>query len=311
MGGPPGVGPKKEVTVEKKAKKPSPQELAQAGYKAARQTLGLEPPDKDHPHEISGQRYAKAIGFVSWGLKQLAKGVGKTSFQYLNDLALAKVIDPQRQEYLKMFLQIGAYLGVDHRTRQKLTVLGEIIKHLPAEVKEMTLADQTKFVLMVFALIHRESKFDPNCVSYTGTAFGLMQIQVPTAAEILKGAHLTPKEREKVLARSGHYQRILLNYQTNLRIGMKYLHKLLTLKPGPWSSAANRTFAFIAFNKGETGARGVQVTDYQQDLELRYQLYTRLHYDQVRKELEASRLFAKLMPHEQVGQRPHITPVKR
>lgn len=81
---------------------------------------------------------------------------------------------------------------------------------------------------LVLSLIRQESAFNPKASSSVG-AKGLMQLMLPTARQFSK--------RVK--------RKHLLNPKTNLKIGMKFLKKLLVKQEG------NLVFALSAYNAGE------------------------------------------------------------
>lgn len=101
-------------------------------------------------------------------------------------------------------------------------------------------------VHLLAAVIAAESGFDPRAVSPKG-AVGLMQLIVPTA------------ERYGVRAdRSGPVQSQLMDPQTNIRAGSRYLRDLLALFPG------RLDLALAAYNAGEGAVQraGKQVPNY-------------------------------------------------
>lgn len=81
---------------------------------------------------------------------------------------------------------------------------------------------------LAFRLVNLESQFNPRAVSKVG-AVGLMQI-MPSTARVLD----TSVRRDD-----------LLTPDTNLRLGFRYLHNLLTLFHG------NVHLALLAYNRGE------------------------------------------------------------
>jgi soluble lytic murein transglycosylase-like protein len=71
---------------------------------------------------------------------------------------------------------------------------------------------------LVYALIRKESRFDPKARSSVG-AYGLMQVMPETAAWLTKDARFRKKPQ------------LLLDAGTNLRVGQDYLEYLLSLPP--------------------------------------------------------------------------------
>jgi len=241
----------------------SGQERAERGHRAAEKTLDKERKNK---------RHSIAIGFAGWGLG-LSQG---------NDLvrrlaSLAQVAAGCNEiKHLKAYLPIDAYF-LDPQTNIRKSYLKIVVDNLPRPIKQLSLDQQIRFVCMALALIHQESKFNPSLQSQKG-AKGAMQLMAVTIEEMRK-------LYGPLLGRIAN----IWHPSTNIKIGLTFLcHLMLGSAKGPAGRVYDENrmkFAFIAYNRGENGAKGLTTTAYQIEVEDKYQLYFKIYAQQIRAAL--------------------------
>jgi soluble lytic murein transglycosylase-like protein len=141
---------------------------------------------------------------------------------------------------------------------------------------------------MALALIHQESKFNPNLQSQKG-AKGAMQLMAST----LRGM------RQLYSSMIGPIGSVW-NPNNNIRIGLTLLFHLLSdpaKDPDQRQyNEARMDYAFIAYNFGESGAKGVKTTAYQREVAVKYQLYHKLYSQQIKAALEPVRIVDVFQP---------------
>ena len=112
------------------------------------------------------------------------------------------------------------------------TVLGRVYPSRIVELARRVTAEQKMDFALVVSLIRQESAFNPRAVSGVG-AVGLMQLMVPTARELVR--------EDK---RSGLGAADLYDPELNMRIGLKYLGRMLRAFGG------RSEYALAAYNAG-------------------------------------------------------------
>ena len=261
-----------------KIAKPTPEEKVEQGFVAAQETMGVAKSKcRAHPQDKSNKRYAKAIGYMGWGLGELARARQQSLNSYLSDLV---DLPPNYREirYLKQYLPLNAAYH-NPKTGETEKYINMISDNLPSEVQQLPLEDRVQFVLMAMAVIHEETKFSPNLVSQKG-ARGLMQIMPRTALEIRK------KYPEEFTFPAYKIKAELANPKTNIKIGLHLLYYLLTnngeREAGSVDIKAKSNYAFIAYPMGEGGAKGLRTTLYQRSAEIKHKLYYKLYAHEVR-----------------------------
>ncbi len=134
--------------------------------------------------------------------------------------------------------------------------------------------------LLVLALIHVESCFDPNAQSERG-AVGLMQLREPTMRDVLERSGLSAADARDPVA--------------NVQAGVRYLGGLLNSFPG-------LDYALMAYNAGPTRIRG-HLRDGM--IPYRYRVYPQ----KVKKELaDLKTTFGSDAPRTLVGSQPQANP---
>lgn len=151
-----------------------------------------------------------------------------------------------------------------------------VVGILPASVKKLSPQEIKCFILTFFAIMHRESKFNPRLVNPTSGARGLVQLMPATA----KG------EAKKL----GISRYDLLDPHDNMLLGVNYLAELWTEHGGInnssyimscWNYGPGNTHHLMTHNKGKTlveSLKKVSETDtFRKEVILNYSMYDRFY----------------------------------
>lgn len=184
---------------------------------------------------IKEGKYQEGIEIMEWAIKNKAKAIGRKEegrdlvMNFLEgSISDIKNHRPVNLKYLK------TYLPVPEKH------LRMILKNLPPEIEKLSKKEKVDFIFMALALMHQESRFNPNAGS-NQNAIGLMQLQIPTAEET-EGQALTAAD--------------LKDPATNIRIGLKCLCRLFLNSKGEYD-AGKKTFAFTGYNSGGSYIRSL------------------------------------------------------
>lgn len=97
---------------------------------------------------------------------------------------------------------------------------------------------------IIYAIIDRESKYDPDIVGDSGRSFGLMQIQPRWHEDRMTKLHVAD----------------LFDAKSNIKVGADYLAELLDMADGDYQ------WALTAYNSGISSANRINCSEYAQEI---------------------------------------------
>lgn len=259
----------KAVSTKNKTNKPEMKKLS--NDEKAKLKPQLEPSFDEAQKRYKTAENPEAIGIMEWILCKNAQINGYAVdlskpkpgndllVRYLEDnansLEKGHNIDPTRLKYLKAYLPIDLTVP----TYNEMPYLHLIIINLPQEIRNLSLEEQAKFILFVMAIIHHESKFNPECLGPDldipgDNAVGLMQVR-PSTAGVDRATLLDPAQ--------------------NMKHGMKYLYKMFSR--GGVYNFNNKSLALAGYSSGPGRSNELKTGLYARTVLAKYKLFRELY----------------------------------